>query len=72
MAMSGMDEFAEFYRKLKQLRDHHKKYADDTEEPLEMEFLRLDEERKNPPEELQSQFVVVRTISAPICCWSTG
>ena len=54
MAMSGMDEFAEFYRKLKQLRDHHKKYADDTEEPLEMEFLRLDEERKNPPEELQN------------------
>ena len=53
--MSGTDEFAEFYRKLKHLRDHHKKYADDTEEPLEMEFLRLDEERKNPPEELQSQ-----------------
>lgn len=56
-AMGGPDEFAEFYRRLKHLKDHHRKYGSEgqTEEPMIMEFMRLEEERKNPPAELQSE-----------------
>ena len=27
--LSGVDEFGEFYRRLKQLKDYHRKFADD-------------------------------------------
>lgn len=55
--MGGPDEFAEFYRRLKHLKDHHRKYGSEghTEEPMVMEFMRLEEERRNPPAELQSE-----------------
>jgi hypothetical protein len=55
--MGGPDEFAEFYRRLKHLKDHHRKSGSEvqTEEPMIMEFMRLDTERKNPPSELQSR-----------------
>jgi splicing factor 3A subunit 3 len=54
--MGGPDEFAEFYRRLKHLKDHHRKYGGEgqTEVPMIMEFMRLDTERKNPPHELQN------------------
>jgi splicing factor 3A subunit 3 len=54
--MGGPDEFAEFYRRLKHLKDHHRKSGSEvqTEEPMIMEFMRLDTERKNPPSELQN------------------
>ena len=56
-AMGGPDEFGEFYRRLKHLKDHHRKYGSEghTEEPMVMEFMRLEEERRNPPAELQSE-----------------
>ena len=53
--MSGPEEFGEFYRRLKQVKEHHRRYPNDVEEPMQMEFLKLDEERLNPPEELQSE-----------------
>ena len=28
-SLSGVDEFGEFYRRLKQLKDYHRKFADD-------------------------------------------
>ena len=53
--MSGSDEFGEFYRRLKHIKEHHRRYPNDVEEPMQMEFMKLDEERQNPPEELQSE-----------------
>ena len=83
-ALSGPDEFAEFYRRLKQVRtldllwffflllpspllpspsllplslplpppsqlkDYRYRYPSDVEEPMQMEFLKLDKERENP------------------------
>ena len=58
--MSGPDGFGEFYRWLKQVKEHHRKYPNDIEEPMQMEFLKLDEERVNPPEELQSESVAYK------------
>ncbi|XP_065911893.1 splicing factor 3A subunit 3-like [Dysidea avara] len=51
--LSGVDEFGEFYRRLKQLKDYHRKFADDLEEPMSMEFSKMDEMRNNPGEETQ-------------------
>lgn len=58
--MSGPEEFGEFYRRLKHVKEHHRRYPNDVEEPMQMEFLKLDEERVNPPEELQSESVAGR------------
>ena len=58
--MSGPEEFGEFYRRLKHVKEHHRRYPNDVEEPMQMEFLKLDEERVNPPEELQSESVACR------------
>lgn len=53
-AISGPDEFGEFYRRLKHLKEYHRRYPNEVEVPMAMEFLRLDEQRKKPPEEMQS------------------
>ena len=53
-AISGPDEFGEFYRRLKQVKDFHRRYPNEVEVPMSMEFMKLDDQRKNPPEELQS------------------
>ena len=43
-----------------QLKDYHRRYPSDVEDPMQMEFLKLDKEKENWPEELQSMY-------APIC-----
>ena len=58
-AMSGPDEFGEFYHRLRQIKDHHRKNPNEIEEPMQMEFLRLESERQKPSEEMQSGLTVV-------------
>jgi splicing factor 3A subunit 3 len=50
-ALSGTDEFGEFYRKLRNLKDYHRSASSNVEEPLQMEFLKLDEARNTASEE---------------------
>ena len=45
---SGHEEFPEFYRRLKQIKDFHKTFPENIEEPMSMEFSRLAEERLDP------------------------
>ena len=56
--MSGPDEFGEFYHRLRQIKDYHKKNPNEIEEPMQMEFLRLEQERQKPTEEMQSETLV--------------
>lgn len=53
-ALGGSDEFAEFYRRLKSLREHHRQSSSDVEEPMQMEFLKLQQQRSNPSDALQN------------------
>ncbi|KAG0318121.1 hypothetical protein BGZ99_005846 [Dissophora globulifera] len=38
-AISGANEFGEFYNRLKIIKDHHRKYPNDAVEPMELEFM---------------------------------
>ncbi|KAG0353584.1 hypothetical protein BGZ54_002187 [Gamsiella multidivaricata] len=38
-AISGANEFGEFYNRLKKIKDHHRKYPNEAVEPMELEFL---------------------------------
>lgn len=53
-SLSGPDEFGEFYRRLKTLKDFHRRNPNQVEEPMAMEFLRLDKQRTHPPDHLQT------------------
>ena len=53
-SLSGPDEFGEFYRRLKTLKDFHRRHPNEIEEPMAMEFLRLDKQRTHPPDHLQT------------------
>lgn len=53
-ALSGPDEFGEFYRRLKTLKDFHRRHPNEVEEPMAMEFLRLDKQRTHPPDHMQT------------------
>lgn len=53
-ALSGPDEFGEFYRRLKTLKEFHRRHPNELEEPMAMEFLRLQKQRTHPPEHLQT------------------
>ena len=67
-AMSGPDEFSEFYKRLKTVRDFHRRYPNEIEEPMTMEFMKLDQQRNNPPEELQSRLLCVCCCCCCCCC----
>ena len=62
--MSGPDEFGEFYHRLRQIKDHHRKNPNEIEEPMQMEFLRMESERQKPSEEMQSGLTVVMNINS--------
>ena len=55
--LSGPDEFSEFYSRLKQLKDFHRHNPNEIEEPMQMEFLKLDELRQKPTDEIQSMLL---------------
>ncbi len=64
-AMSGPDEFTEFYRRLKGIRDYHNRHPNELEEPMALEFVKLDQQRTHPPEELQSKGTPTHTSHTP-------
>ncbi len=38
-ALSGPNEFAEFYGRLRTIKEYHRKYPNEVAEPMQMEFL---------------------------------
>ncbi|EDO29934.1 predicted protein [Nematostella vectensis] len=46
-SLSGPNEFAEFYSRLRSLKEYHRKYPNEVTEPMQMEFLRMKENREN-------------------------
>ncbi|XP_027043933.1 splicing factor 3A subunit 3-like [Pocillopora damicornis] len=53
-ALSGPNEFAEFYARLRSLKEYHRKFPNEVAEPMQMEFLKLKEARDNPTDEMQN------------------
>ena len=53
-SLSGPDEFGEFYRRLKNLKDFHRRHMNEIEPPMIMEFLKLDKQRVQPPDHMQT------------------
>ncbi|CAB3405135.1 unnamed protein product [Caenorhabditis bovis] len=47
-AVSGPNEFAEFYSRLKNIKDAHRRNPDELAEPLSVEFQKINEEIQNP------------------------
>jgi len=50
-SISGPNEFAEFYGRLRTIKMYHRKYPNEVAEPMTMEFLRLKDIREKPIEE---------------------
>lgn len=50
-AISGPNEFAEFYGRLRMLKQYHRKFPNEVSEPMTMEFMRLKEAREKPIDE---------------------
>ncbi|KAI9361456.1 hypothetical protein BD770DRAFT_425804 [Pilaira anomala] len=56
-ALSGSSEFSEFYERLKVIKEHHRKYPNETVEPPEMEFIHLAQKKDESDfEELEKLF----------------
>uniref|UniRef100_H2YT67 Matrin-type domain-containing protein n=1 Tax=Ciona savignyi TaxID=51511 RepID=H2YT67_CIOSA len=53
-ALAGPGEFQEFYKRLKGIREFHKKHPNEIFVPLSAEFVRLDEARENPTDEVSN------------------
>merc|ERR1712048_210762 len=50
-SISGPNEFAEFYGRLRTVKQYHRKYPNEVAEPMQMEFLKLKEIREAPIDE---------------------
>jgi len=50
-SIAGPNEFAEFYGRLRTIKQYHRKYPNEVAEPMQMEFLRLKDLREKPGEE---------------------
>ncbi|XP_010871751.2 splicing factor 3A subunit 3 [Esox lucius] len=53
-AISGPNEFAEFYNRLKQIKEFHRKHPNEICVPMSVEFDELVKARENPTEESQN------------------
>uniref|UniRef100_A0A667XVY4 Splicing factor 3a, subunit 3 n=1 Tax=Myripristis murdjan TaxID=586833 RepID=A0A667XVY4_9TELE len=53
-AISGPNEFAEFYNRLKQIKEFHRKHPNEICVPMSVEFEELMKARDNPSEEAQN------------------
>ncbi|KAG7261132.1 hypothetical protein CRUP_002422 [Coryphaenoides rupestris] len=53
-AISGPNEFAEFYNRLKQIKEFHRKHPNEICVPMSVEFDELIKARENPSEEAQN------------------
>ena len=54
-AISGPNEFAEFYNRLKQIKEFHRKHPNEICVPMSVEFEELLKAQENPSEEAQSK-----------------
>jgi hypothetical protein len=45
-ALSGPNEFSEFYERLKDIKDHHRKFPNEPAEPLETDFIQSNQEKE--------------------------
>ncbi|RUS25551.1 hypothetical protein BC938DRAFT_471988, partial [Jimgerdemannia flammicorona] len=56
-ALSGANEFSEFYARLKSVKDYHRRYPNESVEPLELEFLnQAQKEREDDGEDQTTLF----------------
>lgn len=53
-SLSGPNEFSEFYTRLKQLREFHKRHPNEITVPMSVEFDEISKQRENPSEEAQN------------------
>ncbi|KAJ3328122.1 hypothetical protein HDU76_010547 [Blyttiomyces sp. JEL0837] len=53
-AITGATEFSEFYQRLRAIKDYHRRYPNETVEPMELEFVKRDPEQEQ--EELDALF----------------
>ncbi|XP_072037307.1 splicing factor 3A subunit 3-like [Amphiura filiformis] len=53
-ALSGPNEFQEFYTRLKSIKEFHRRHPNEISVPMSIEFEMLSEERENPTVEMQS------------------
>lgn len=49
-AISGATEFSEFYKRLKDIKDHHRRYPNEVVEPMELQFMRQEKKREEDGE----------------------
>ncbi|XP_058609550.1 splicing factor 3A subunit 3-like [Onychostoma macrolepis] len=61
-AISGPNEFAEFYNRLKQIKDLHRKHLRSICVPMSVEFEELMKAKDNPSEEAQSKSVYLEML----------
>lgn len=54
-AIGGPNEFNEFYKKFKDVKEFHRKHPDAVFIPMSMEFDEMDEARENPVDETNSK-----------------
>ncbi|KAI9144797.1 hypothetical protein BKA69DRAFT_1172743 [Paraphysoderma sedebokerense] len=45
--LSGASEFSEFYGRLKEIKDHHRRYPNEVVEPMELEFMTNHQDRED-------------------------
>ena len=65
-AISGPNEFAEFYGRLRLIKEYHRKYPNEVAEPMQMEFLKYElnvqSPKTNPSQILRGKY-------AKVCAW---
>jgi len=55
-ALSGANEFTEFYKRLKTIKDYHRKFPNEAAIPMDAEFTDLAAQREHVVEELETMF----------------
>ena len=55
-AIAGPNEFQEFYRHLKEIKDFHRKHPDEIFVPMSVEFDELDKIREENTDEVVSKY----------------
>ena len=62
-ALAGPNEFSEFYRRLKSLKDFHRQFPNELVEPMELDFAQLAQERETSIEsELETATCAARAV----------
>ncbi|KAG0424015.1 hypothetical protein HPB47_000231, partial [Ixodes persulcatus] len=54
-ALSGPNEFAEFYSRLRTVKEFHRKHPNEIQVPMSVEFEEMNKARENPSEDMQSK-----------------